>query len=58
MSGELTPIVGRLNDLLRRVAIAISRERQFAAAVSHELRTPIAELRLVNEMATDANANA
>ncbi len=55
---ELEPIVQKLNDLLRRVADAFGRERQFTAAVSHELRTPIAELRSAAEIALRDRKNA
>jgi len=38
---ELLPVVGRLEDLLHRLADAFNRERSFAANVAHELRTPL-----------------
>jgi two-component system sensor histidine kinase QseC len=43
---EIAPVVGALNDLLRRVKLAFERERRFTDAAAHELRTPIAALRI------------
>jgi two-component system sensor histidine kinase QseC len=51
LPGELTPISGRLNDLLARLERAFERERRFSADLAHELRTPIAELRSFAELA-------
>ena len=48
---ELTPICGRLNDLLCRLDEAFQRERRFTASAAHELRTPISELRSFAEVA-------
>jgi len=41
---ELATVVGRLNDLLRRLEAAVARERAFTADVAHEFRTPLAGL--------------
>lgn len=51
LPGELTPISGRLNDLLARLEESFERERRFSADLAHELRTPIAELRSLAELA-------
>ena len=50
---ELRPVVDRLNELLRRLEAAFSRERELTAEVAHELRTPIAGLRATIEVALD-----
>jgi signal transduction histidine kinase len=41
---ELTPIVDKLNGLLRRLEDAFAREKGFTADAAHELRTPLAGL--------------
>jgi len=48
---ELAPVVDRLDDLLRRLSAAFTRERELTAEVAHELRTPIAGLRATIEVA-------
>ena len=48
---ELRPVVGRLNDLLRRLEASFERERRFSSDVAHELRTPVAELKALGELA-------
>lgn len=47
---ELRPVIDRLDELLRRLAGAIVRERELTAEVAHELRTPIAGLRATIEV--------
>src|SRR4051812_9728550 len=39
---ELTVVALRLNELLERLELTMSRERRFTADVAHELRTPLA----------------
>ncbi len=48
---ELRPIVDRLDDLLRRLAAVVARERELTAEVAHELRTPLAGMRSTIELA-------
>lgn len=43
---EIAPVVGALNDLLRRVRLALEHERRFTDAAAHELRTPLAALKI------------
>jgi signal transduction histidine kinase len=46
---ELDRLADTLNDLLARLDVALSRERQFVGDASHELRTPIAAVRALLE---------
>lgn len=43
---ELSPVVGHLNQLLRRLSQAFARERQLSANTAHELRTPVSVLNI------------
>ena len=43
---ELSPVVDRLNSLLKRLSLAFEREKQLSANAAHELRTPISVLTL------------
>jgi two-component system OmpR family sensor kinase len=54
LPGEVQPLVGALNDLLRRLGAALERERGFMADAAHELRTPLTALHL--QMGTLARA--
>ena len=57
--GELAPVVGAVNALLRELEILVQRERAFAAAAAHELRTPLTSIRLAADaLAGDAAARA
>ena len=41
---ELTPVIGRLNNLFERLSDSFEREKQLTANAAHELRTPISVL--------------
>lgn len=43
---ELSPVVSKLNNLLRRLDSAFQREKQLSANTAHELRTPVSVLKL------------
>jgi signal transduction histidine kinase len=47
---ELQPLASKLNELLGRIEVSLSREREWNTAVSHELRTPLAGLRAIFEV--------
>jgi two-component system OmpR family sensor kinase len=43
---EVKPLVGSLNDLLRRLDAALDSQRRFTADAAHELRTPLTAVKL------------
>jgi two-component system sensor histidine kinase QseC len=47
---ELVPIVERLNEMLRRLDAAFTREKAFTGNVAHELRTPLAGVKAALEV--------
>ena len=51
LPSELSPVQGRLNELLARVDATLAREQQTTANIAHELRTPLAGLRAKLELA-------
>ena len=51
---ETLPLVRSLNDLMRRLSLALSAQRAFVADAAHELRTPLAVLHLQLQLAERA----
>ena len=51
---EVMPLVGALNGLFARIAVARERDRRFAADAAHELRTPLAAIRAHVQVASHA----
>lgn len=48
---EIRPLTNRLNELIHRLELSFSRERQFGNDIAHELRTPLAAIRTTAEVA-------
>jgi two-component system sensor histidine kinase TctE len=48
---EVSPLIGAVNQLMRRVRDAIAAHRRFVADASHQLRTPLTVLRTQAEFA-------
>jgi two-component system OmpR family sensor kinase len=51
---ELRPLVGSLNDLLKRLSQTLDSQRAFVADAAHELRTPLTALSLQTQLAQRA----
>ena len=51
LPSELVPVAETTDALIRRVDVALKRERRTAADIAHELRTPISEMLTVAEVA-------
>lgn len=47
---EVLPLVEKFNQFIRRVKVAMQRERRFTIDIAHELRTPVTELRALLEV--------
>ena len=54
LPNEVRPLVGSLNDLLRRLGQAIEAQRALVADAAHELRSPLTALRLQAQIAERA----
>jgi len=57
LKAELLPLVLALNDLLERLARAITVQRNFVADAAHQLRTPLAAVRLQMQLAQRAQSS-
>lgn len=55
---EITPLVRSINDLMVRLAQALSTQRRFLADAAHELRTPVTALRLQLQLLQRADSDA
>lgn len=51
MPAELQPVARTADELVRRVDVALQRERRTTADIAHELRTPISEVLTASEVA-------
>jgi two-component system OmpR family sensor kinase len=56
LPSEVRPLVGALNDLLRRLGSALESQRRFVADAAHELRTPLTALSLQVQLVERAAA--
>ncbi|HVB48338.1 MAG TPA: ATP-binding protein [Burkholderiales bacterium] len=54
LPNEVRPLVGSLNDLLRRLGQAIEAQRALVADAAHELRSPLTAVRLQAQIAERA----
>ncbi|MEO8643368.1 ATP-binding protein [Pseudomonas sp.] len=54
LPGEVKPLIEALNDLLQRLANAVTMQKHFIADAAHELRTPVAALSIQVELAQRA----
>ncbi len=54
---EVSGLVQAVNGLLKRMDMALERERRFSANAAHELRTPLSALRLNLEQACEFRAD-
>jgi two-component system OmpR family sensor kinase len=54
---ELDPIIGKTDDLLRRIDRELERQRQLTADVAHDLRTPVAGVRMLLDVCVQRDRN-
>jgi signal transduction histidine kinase len=54
--GEIGILADAINDMAGRIQKQIDDQRELLAAVSHEIRSPLARLRLLLELARDAES--
>ena len=54
---ELDPIIGKTDDLLRRIDRELERQRQLTADVAHDLRTPVAGVRTLLDVCVQRDRN-
>ena len=57
LPSELKPLATALNDLLRRLDLAMQTQRDFVADAAHELRTPLTALQLQAQLAERATTD-
>lgn len=55
---EVAPLVGAVNDLLRRLNRSIETQKRFLADAAHQLKTPLAGLRMQADLAQRTDASA
>jgi len=51
---ELQPLLDAIDDLMRRVSVALEAQRRFVADAAHELRSPLTALKLQVQLAERA----
>jgi two-component system sensor histidine kinase QseC len=55
---EVRPLLGALNGLFERLAVALEFERRFTADAAHELRTPLAAIKVQAQVCQAASDEA
>jgi len=54
---ELDPMIGKTDELLRRIDCELERQRQLTADVAHDLRTPVAGVRTLLDVCVQRDRN-
>ena len=54
---ELDPMIGKTDELLRRIDRELERQRQLTADVAHDLRTPVAGVRTLLDVCIQRDRN-